>query len=190
MKNQWHLSLCLALPLLANSVPSLADGRESYGMDKWAAQPAPGVEPAGNPRYAASCGSCHFPYQPGLLPAQSWERLMGDLSKHFGDNAELPPEELNSIRNYLLNNAAGRTNSAVSAEMLSSLPPGEPPLRISELPYFVKEHAKVDAQGVKDNPEIRSFSSCNVCHTRAAEGSYSEGEVHIPTARHKAEKPL
>ncbi|MBU0500449.1 MAG: diheme cytochrome c [Gammaproteobacteria bacterium] len=180
--------LCLTLSLLAGGVPALADERESYLQNKWVEKPLPGVAPVDDARYKEACGSCHFPYQPGLLPALSWERLMAELSSHFGDHAELPPDEANAVRNYLLNNAAGRNNYAVSAKM-TAIAGREPPLRISELPYFVKEHAKVDLQRVKDNPEIRSLSHCNACHTRADEGSYSEQEIRIPQAQAGAGQP-
>lgn len=188
MKGHWHM-LCLTLSLLAGGVPALADERESYMQNKWAEKPLPGVAPVEDARYKEACGGCHFPYQPGLLPAPSWERLMGGLSNHFGDNAELAAGEANAIRDYLLNNAAGRNNYAVSVKMTAIAGTGEPPLRISELPYFVKEHAELDLQRVKDNPEIRSLSHCNACHIRAAEGSYSEQEIRIPQVQTGAIKP-
>jgi hypothetical protein len=33
------------------------------------------VKPVTDKTYRAECGDCHFAYQPGLLPAQSWEKL-------------------------------------------------------------------------------------------------------------------
>ena len=51
--------------------------------------------------YTDACGSCHLVYQPGLLPARSWDRIMATLSDHFGDNAELDPAASSEIRRFL-----------------------------------------------------------------------------------------
>ena len=51
--------------------------------------------------YTDACGSCHLVYQPGLLPARSWDRIMATLSDHFGDNAELDPAASSEIRRLL-----------------------------------------------------------------------------------------
>ena len=53
----------------------------------------PEVAPVSDALYAQECGSCHMAYPPGLLPGRSWQRLMGNLADHFGDNAELPGED-------------------------------------------------------------------------------------------------
>ena len=42
------------------------------------------VAPVNNQLYIKECGSCHFPYQPGLLPANAWNKMMANLDKHFG----------------------------------------------------------------------------------------------------------
>ena len=33
------------------------------------------------------CGECHMAFQPALLPAESWRRIMTGLSDHFGEDA-------------------------------------------------------------------------------------------------------
>jgi len=37
--------------------------------------------------YAQECAACHLRYPPGMLPAASWQRLMGNLPRHFGADA-------------------------------------------------------------------------------------------------------
>ena len=55
-----------------------------------AARAEPGdVGPNTSPTYVKECGSCHFPYQPAFLPARSWQKIMGSLKEHFGENAEV-----------------------------------------------------------------------------------------------------
>jgi mono/diheme cytochrome c family protein len=41
------------------------------------------------PKYLQDCASCHVAYPPGMLPAASWQRLMGSLDRHFGSDASL-----------------------------------------------------------------------------------------------------
>ncbi|HPQ24397.1 MAG TPA: cytochrome C, partial [Gammaproteobacteria bacterium] len=76
--------------LLSSSIALGADGEQGIFNRLFGPGEAPGVAPVDNPLYLQECGSCHFAYQPGLLPARSWNNLMGGLENHFGENAELP----------------------------------------------------------------------------------------------------
>jgi Dihaem cytochrome c len=154
--------------------------KDSYALDQWKATPKTYLNKAEHEQYLKECGSCHFAYQPGLLPAASWERIMANLSDHFGDNAELPATETTDIRNYLLNNAAGRVNSSLPKKILRDSKAQQPVMRITETAYFIRKHDEIKPKMVKDNPEVRSFSRCDACHTRAADASYNEHEVKIP----------
>ena len=63
------------------------------------------VAPADNAQYQKECASCHFGYQPALLGKASWEKVMGNLSDHFGTDASLGKVESAQILSYLVNNA-------------------------------------------------------------------------------------
>jgi hypothetical protein len=140
----------------------------------------PGVAPVDNPQYLEECGACHFAYQPGLLPARSWSKMMATLDNHFAENAELPADTAKAIEDYLLKNAADTSQHRRSVKIMASIKPGATPLRISETPYFVKKHSELPPKMVRDNPKVGSFSKCGACHTQAAKGSYSEREIMIP----------
>jgi len=170
----------IALMAMALSGLVLADddGDERGFMPPWGVNARPGVAPVDFALYQNECGACHMAYQPGLLPALSWERIMAGLDNHFGENAELAPQERNAILGYLLNNAAGRSNYRVSNKLMRNV--RGVPLRISELPYFVHEHREIPARLVRGNPKVRSFSNCDACHTGAVRGSYNEHQIHIP----------
>ena len=150
------------------------------GMSGASFSKAPGVAPVINPQYLEECGSCHFPYQPGLLPARSWIKVMAGLENHFGENAELPAEEAKSLTDYLVKNAADHANYKRSKKIMNSLSPGNAPLRVSETPYFIKKHNELSRKMVQDNPEVGSLSRCGACHTKANTGSFSETEIQIP----------
>ena len=66
------------------------------------------VPPVGDATTAKECGECHMAFQPALLPAESWMRIMDGLKDHFGDDASLPADVAASIRGYLAAHA-GRT---------------------------------------------------------------------------------
>lgn len=149
-------------------------------MSRWFGGGKPGVAPVQNQQYLEECGSCHFPYQPGLLPARSWTKVMAGLENHFGENAEIPAEDANAIRDYLLDNAADRSDYKRSKKIMNSLRSDDAPLRVSETPYFINKHDELSRKLVQDNPKVGSFSKCEACHTQADKGSFSENEVLIP----------
>lgn len=138
------------------------------------------IMPIKNPNYSEECSSCHFAYQPGLLPARSWQKLMANLEDHFGDNAELEPEVQTTLTNYLTQNSADFSKGKLSLKLIHRLPKTQTPMRITELPYFKHEHDEVPQKMVTGNPAVKSFSYCDKCHTRAETGSYSEDDIKIP----------
>lgn len=138
------------------------------------------VVPVVNDLYAKECGACHLAYPPGLLPARSWEKVMNGLSDHFGDNAELAPEDQNAVTDYLVKNAADRSGQKRSAKIVRSLKNDEIPLRISQVPYIVRKHHEIPSRMIQGNPKVKSLSNCNACHTRAEAGSFNEHDVSIP----------
>lgn len=116
------------------------------------------VPPVGDTTTAKECGECHMAFQPALLPAESWMRIMDGLKDHFGDDASLPADVAASIRGYLAAHA-GRT--------------GDPEvIRITEQPRFIKEHRYPPS--VWQRPEIRAKSNCLACHPRAEQGIYDD----------------
>ncbi len=124
--------------------------------------------------YREECGACHVAYPAGLLPAESWSTIMTTLDDHFGENAELSAETTAMISAYLTDNA-GKPGRG----MLKRLK-GDAPLRITELPYFVRKHDEVPERLVSGNDEVGSFSNCNACHERAESGDFDEDTVSIP----------
>ena len=121
-----------------------------------------------NPKYQEECGSCHIAYQPGLLPATSWQRTMIGLASHFGTDASVDAATAAAIGRYLQDNAATGKRAVA----------GGTGLRISEAPWFVREHRQVDAATWK-SPAVKSVANCTACHAGAAGGDYSERAVRI-----------
>jgi hypothetical protein len=138
------------------------------------------VAPVNNDLYKKECGSCHFAYQPGLLPVRSWRKIMNTLEDHFGDNAELASDDQKIITDYLVATAAGDAGYKASMKILQSVNANDTPVAISKTRYFVSKHDEVPVRMVLDNPQVKSFAHCARCHTKADNGSYNEREVKIP----------
>jgi len=135
--------------------------------------------PTATERYTAECGTCHMAYPAGFLPARSWQKLMGNLANHFGDNAELSDASRSQITSYLLAGAGEKTQDRHAARFAASAPAGETPLRITELPYFKREHREIPQRYIRE-AQVGSLSNCAACHTKAAQGSFREREISIP----------
>jgi len=138
------------------------------------------VAPVKNELYREECGSCHFAYQPGLLPSRSWKKMMGDLENHFDENAELDKETQVALTKYLVENSADDANYKRSIRIMNSLSKNSTPLRITKTPYFIRKHDEIPRRLVQGNPKLGSFSKCAACHVNADKGSYEEDDVRIP----------
>ena len=120
-----------------------------------------------NATYASECGSCHVPYPPQLLPAQSWQQLMGRLDRHFGSDASLDAKAHDEISRYLAANAGRR-----------AAPSGPEPL-ITETRWFLKEHDELPPI-IWKSTAVKSPANCDACHTKAADGDYSKRTRRVP----------
>ncbi len=140
----------------------------------------PGVLAVKNESYKEECGSCHMAYSPGLLPKQSWIKVMDNLEDHYGDNAELLPQLHIEMLDYLTTNAADFSKYKRSRKIMASLDKDKVIDRITLTPYFIRKHDEIPKKFVIDNPKVGSFSQCNLCHSNTEKGSFSEDEVSIP----------
>lgn len=119
--------------------------------------------------YVQECGSCHVAYAPGLLPAASWQRLLDNLSRHFGSDASLDAAAARPIAAWLQANAG-------SGRIGRSTPPQD---RITRSDWFLREHREID-NATWQRPTVRSAANCSACHPRADIGRFSEHDVRIP----------
>ena len=119
--------------------------------------------------YPQECGSCHVAYAPALLPAPSWQRLMGTLDRHFGSDASLDAATTRQIAGWLQDHAATRGRRA-------DAPPQD---RITRASWFQREHRKLDA-AVWALPSVGSAANCSACHTQAERGRFGEHELRAP----------
>ena len=162
--------MLLAFVLLLSSFPSHGFSDEHKG----------GINllPVTNELYKNTCGTCHFAYQPGLLPERSWKKMMDFPGTHPGGALSLDASTKQKIRKYLVQNSAENSPSKASAKMLASIDSGRTPLRISELPYIKQKHHEILSDVFK-RKSVSSRGNCIACHRKAARGVY-DYDVVIP----------
>jgi hypothetical protein len=121
------------------------------------------------PVWKTECGECHIAYPPQLLPAASWQKMMGSLDDHFGTDASLDADVIAEILPFLEKNAGSERKYAAAT--------GKSEMRITETRWFIKEHDEVSASTWK---RIDSPANCAACHTTAEQGNYDEDFIKIP----------
>jgi hypothetical protein len=176
-KNSKNFNRGLFVALLAMSVTmsaAQADDDEGYGErsgGKYGGEnrSKPMQVAQTNAKFKAECSNCHIAYAPGLLPAESWRKIMSGLDKHFGSDASLTDPENKEITAFLVNNASNRWSSSTV------------PLRITETAWFKQKHnSREVSPAVWKNPKVKSPSNCGACHTRADRGDFNEDDIKIP----------
>lgn len=146
--------------LAAAALPGLALAEEEQ-------PPVTAVTP--HPLYRQECAACHIAYPPGMLPAQSWRRILSDLDHHFGTNASLDAASVKQLEGWL-------TAHAASAGRAASAPPQD---RITRSSWFIATHDEISVS-TWQRPSIKRASNCAACHTRADQGNFDERYVRIP----------
>jgi mono/diheme cytochrome c family protein len=177
-KNRKNLHRGLIVVLLAMSVTMSAahaeDDDEGHG-DRSGSQY--GGENRGktmqvaqiNAKFKQECSDCHIPYSPGLLPAESWRKIMSGLDKHFGSDASLAVQDNKEITAYLVSNASNRWSAPTA------------PLRITETAWFKKKHdSREISPAVWKTPKVKSPSNCAACHIQAERGDFNEHDIKLP----------
>ena len=156
----------LAIGLLVIGFSALVFGRAQAGGGHY-------YPPVIDPVVKEECGSCHLAFAPSMLPAASWKRMTGELKNHFGDDASVDAKTAARITDYLVANAADTGGQRYSSKLQRGVPATSAPLRITELPKWVKEHRKVPDWEWK-HKDVRTRSNCTACHVDAERGYYEE----------------
>jgi len=138
-----------------------------------------GLKPVNSPVYLEACEACHLAYQPELLPAASWEKVLAGLvGDHFGETVALDEDTRQAVAAYLKANSAETSRAKIAVKIMDSLE-GQAPMRITDIFYIKEKHHGIPADVFK-RASVGTFANCAACHTTAAGGIYDEDNVHIP----------
>lgn len=143
-------------PLIASHTPKVAYTKE-------------------HPLFVHECGSCHTLYPPSLLPQQSWVKLMGDLSNHFGDDASLEPADNRSILEYLLAHSAESSKQEMSVKMMQTLQ-NQGIIAITQTPFWKRTHRHIPPEVFK-SALVKSRANCKACHSDVEQGTIEDNAI-------------
>lgn len=127
------------------------------------------------PLFVNECASCHTLYPPTLLPKQSWTKLMGELSNHFGDDASLEPADNRSILEYLLTHSAENSKQEMSVKMMQTLQ-NRDIIAITQTPFWKRTHRHIPIEVFK-NDRIKSRANCKACHSDVEQGTIEDNAI-------------
>jgi len=128
--------------------------------------------PVKNALVIEECGACHMVFQPQMLPKKSWVKIMNGLSDHFGEDASLDAETAARIKAFHVDHAAD--TRWLGDRFMRGLSKTSAPLRITETPYWVREHNEEVPRHAWNDPKVKSKANCMACHPRASQGNYDD----------------
>ncbi len=128
--------------------------------------------------YRQECGSCHVAYPTVFLPSAAWEKILAGLDKHFGDSADLLPEDKAMIEKYLAK--YNYEHSRIKKRYGKRFDTPGLPLRVTQTRFFQAIHREIPDRLVTGNPKVKTYARCQLCHRGAERGSFDEDEVNIP----------
>lgn len=119
--------------------------------------------------YTQECASCHTAYPPSLLPAASWQRIMGGLDRHYGTDAALDAAAVQQISGWLQTHAG-------TYKRVTEAPPQD---RITRSAWFVRKHDEIEP-AVWKLPSVKSAANCAACHGGADQGQFDDENLRMP----------
>jgi hypothetical protein len=129
--------------------------------------------------WQTECSACHMAFPPLLLPESSWRLLKADLGDHFGDDASLDQATTDDITTFLVSHAAETSQTEAARKILDSLRPEDTPSRITDTPYWIRKHQRIDTTTYQ-RKSIGSRINCVACHRWADRGSFEDEDIRVP----------
>jgi len=131
-----------------------------------------------HPLFYEKCGDCHKIYPPYLLPEKSWQRVMGGLENHFGEEiteANITQLQRASILAFLRENAAEHSRREAAVKVMDSL--GDlRPKAITKTPYWRETHKNIP-RSVFQEEKIKKRSNCIACHKDFDKGNLDDMNI-------------
>lgn len=104
--------------------------------------------------YIDTCGSCHIPISPGVLPSETWKAILENPSQHYGASIDIIRITQVLLWEYL----ATFSRPASRNEPV--------PMFVTQARYFKALHPRVDL------PKPATLKTCIVCHPAAQQYDY------------------
>ena len=163
-------------------------GAALLGAGAWGAVTLSQARPRGlpvapadfDPAFAEECSACHMLYNPALLPASDWKRLMATLPDHFGEDASLDPATTARITAFLTAHSAETADIRASRSFrLRGGGRKGGPASLEENPAWRAYHEDLPPALFKSGA-VLSAANCAACHKDAEAGIFSPFAIEIP----------
>jgi nitrate/TMAO reductase-like tetraheme cytochrome c subunit len=123
-----------------------------------------------NQTVLTECGDCHMAFPPETLPEAVWQKMMADLSNHFGEDASLEPAPVAEILAYYSKNSSDVSNVRAARKWRAA----GSFARIIDAPRFKDKHGGCTDE-VWSHEKVTSKANCLACHpTMQKDGSTDE----------------
>ena len=124
------------------------------------------------------CGDCHMAFPPETLPMALWEKIIGNLSDHFGEDASIDDATAAVILDFHAKNASDVSQTRAAKVKWRTT---RPVTRIIDAPRFIDKHQGCES-AFKD-PQVNSPSNCLACHPDMQRtGSTKENLSFLPAS--------
>jgi len=105
------------------------------------------------------CSDCHMAFPPETLPKATWEKIIGNLGDHFGEDASLDDATVATILSYHVKHASDVSSVRAATKWRTS----NKVTRIIDAPRFISKH-KQCTDAVWNHPSVKSKSNCIAWH--------------------------
>ena len=137
-----------------------------------------------NKTWRDTCGGCHRPFHPTLLPARSWTAHLDHPENHFGLQWQFDAKTLAEIRAFLQQNSADTEVTEAAYKINKSIPADATPLRVTETAFWIEKHGKIDDR-TWSSPAVGSKTNCRACHRDAEHGTFDDAAIRLPRPSEK-----
>ncbi len=158
-----------------------AASREAPGPDgEGSPRGLPVAEASFDPAFAEECSACHMLYNPSLLRAADWRKVMATLDNHYGEDASLDPKTTQRITDWLVAHAAETADTRPAHLFALPVGPDGSPGMINDTRAWRKLHDDALESGAFKVKSVGSAANCQACHKDAQSGMFSPFSIKVP----------
>lgn len=127
--------------------------------------------------WTEQCGSCHLAFPVQFLPARSWQRMLLEQDKHFGDDLGLSADKLAALRDFTRLGVAEPQWAGMMFQ--ASIAADASTQRITETDFWLHRHRRI-AKERFNSDKVAGKHDCEACHADAWSGIFLPRLIQIP----------
>lgn len=127
-----------------------------------------------NPTVLKECGDCHMAFPPETLPKATWEKIIGNLDSHFGEDATLDAATAAEVLAFHVANASDVSTTRAATRWRTTAAV----TRIIDAPRFIKKHGTC-ADAVWTHEKVQSKANCIACHATMQKDGSTDANIRF-----------